>query len=184
MSSQFGQDEFLLNVFKDKEGVFLDIGSSSPSMWSNTKRLEEQGWTGCCFDMQVWNYQNRKASFQIGDVTLKSYDQWWNDLKRHAVLGYFDYLSLDVDNNTNAALSTLPFHLFKFKVIQIEHDYYRVGSWLRDFQRTYLNLLGYKLVRPNVCFAPDHPFEDWWALPEMQIEPKPENLSVEEACKL
>lgn len=184
MPSQFGQDQFLLNVFEKKSGVFLDIGASAPSLWSNTDRLEEHGWTGACFDNRVWNYRTRSAAFKIEDVTLKSYSQWWDDLKRHARFGYFDYLSLDVDDNTNAALSTLPFHLFKFRVIQVEHDYYRVGSWLRDFQRTYLKLLGYQLVRPDVCFAPGHPFEDWWALPEMGIEPKRGNLLVEEACEL
>jgi FkbM family methyltransferase len=50
--SEIGQDKWvLLKMFPSvDEGYFLDVGSGHGTVGSNTKALEERGWTGICVD--------------------------------------------------------------------------------------------------------------------------------------
>lgn len=50
--SQIGQDKWVLEtVFPDVvNGFFLDVGSADGTLLSNTKALEQKGWTGICID--------------------------------------------------------------------------------------------------------------------------------------
>jgi len=50
--SQIGQDKWVLEtVFPGvTDGFFLDVGSAEGTHLSNTKALEERGWTGICID--------------------------------------------------------------------------------------------------------------------------------------
>ena len=50
--SEIGQDKWvLLRMFPDtRTGYFLDVGSGHGTIGSNTKALEERGWTGICVD--------------------------------------------------------------------------------------------------------------------------------------
>jgi len=59
--SQIGQDKWIL--FKVHPGVtdgfFLDVGSADGTLHSNTKALEERGWTGLCIDPFPTNMDGR-----------------------------------------------------------------------------------------------------------------------------
>lgn len=50
--SEIGQDKWVLwKMFPDTtNGYFLDVGSGHGTIGSNTKSLEERGWTGICVD--------------------------------------------------------------------------------------------------------------------------------------
>jgi FkbM family methyltransferase len=50
--SEIGQDKWVLaRMFPDTtNGYFLDVGSGHGTIGSNTKALEERGWTGICVD--------------------------------------------------------------------------------------------------------------------------------------
>ncbi len=50
--SEIGQDKWvLLKMFPDvHDGFFLDVGSGHGTIGSNTKALEDRGWTGVCVD--------------------------------------------------------------------------------------------------------------------------------------
>ena len=48
--SQCGQDEYVVNYFKDKKGYYVDIGANNGVTGSNTKILEELGWCGICIE--------------------------------------------------------------------------------------------------------------------------------------
>ena len=50
--SEIGQDKWVLaKMFPDvTNGYFLDVGSGHGTIGSNTKALEERGWTGICVD--------------------------------------------------------------------------------------------------------------------------------------
>ena len=51
LSSQFGEDEFLLkHGHLPRKGVFVDVGAGDPVRFSNTHYLERSGWTGICID--------------------------------------------------------------------------------------------------------------------------------------
>lgn len=59
--SQIGQDKWVLEaVFPGvKNGFFLDVGSADGTINSNTKALEQKGWTGICIDPFPRNMQDR-----------------------------------------------------------------------------------------------------------------------------
>ena len=50
--SQWGEDKFILDFFKDKSsGVYFDIGCFHPFMYSNTCLLHKKGWQGINIDI-------------------------------------------------------------------------------------------------------------------------------------
>ena len=51
-SSEIGQDKWVLEkVFPDvTDGYFVDIGSGHGTIGSNSRTLEERGWSGVCID--------------------------------------------------------------------------------------------------------------------------------------
>lgn len=50
--SQWGEDKFIFNFFKNKQkGVYLDIGCFHPFWWSNTCLLYQKGWEGINIDI-------------------------------------------------------------------------------------------------------------------------------------
>jgi Methyltransferase FkbM domain len=59
--SQMGQDKWVSEaVFPGvKNGFFLDVGSGDGTFLSNTKALEQKGWTGICVDAFPRNMQDR-----------------------------------------------------------------------------------------------------------------------------
>jgi hypothetical protein len=61
--SQMGQDKWVSErVFPGvKNGFFLDVGSGDGTFLSNTKALEQKGWTGICIDPFPRNMQDRSC---------------------------------------------------------------------------------------------------------------------------
>ena len=50
--SQWGEDKFIFEFFKDKhKGVYLDVGCFHPFWWSNTCLLYQKGWEGINIDI-------------------------------------------------------------------------------------------------------------------------------------
>ena len=50
--SQWGEDQFIIEYFKDKQkGIYLDIGCFNPFMYSNTCLLHQKGWRGINIDI-------------------------------------------------------------------------------------------------------------------------------------
>lgn len=61
--SQLGQDKWILGkVFPGvTDGYFVDVGAWEAEFLSNTKALEDQGWTGVCVEPFPKNWTNRKC---------------------------------------------------------------------------------------------------------------------------
>lgn len=61
--SQIGQDRWVLHtVFPDVvNGFFVDVGSADGTFLSNSKALEQRGWTGLCIDPFPTNMQGRSC---------------------------------------------------------------------------------------------------------------------------
>ena len=59
--SQIGQDKWVSEaIFPGvKNGFFLDVGSGDGTILSNTKALEQKGWTGICIDPFPKHMQDR-----------------------------------------------------------------------------------------------------------------------------
>lgn len=160
--SQAGQDVFVrLILGENHKGNFIDIGCAG-EMYSNTLALEQEGWTGWLVDIDPNAGNERRNPFINRDATKVN----WYAMELDGDLpNYVDYLSLDVDENSLAALKNLPLDRVRFGIITIEHDAYRFGDKLRPGERAVLMAHGYQLICKDVCGAPGAPFEDWWVSP-------------------
>lgn len=165
--SQAGQDRFVDEMFggpvKDHHGSFLEIGCCEPMKLSNTYYLEQCGWRGYMFDLDMEAVSLcravRKSIVIYADTTI--YD--WTSLPQK----HFDYLSLDVDSATLKTLQGVLEAGIDFRVATIEHDSYRFGTIPRDTMRGLLLGAGYVLYLANVA-SQGEPFEDWWVHPSLR----------------
>ena len=125
------------------------------------------GWTGLRVDIVDWSL-GRKSPFIIADAT-KHNPAISHFAKQHG--RRIDYLSLDCDEDTVAAMFALPFSEFQFGAITIEHDKYRLGPGPQKAIRDFLIPMGYRLIRADVPAPPpwSGPFEDWFVLPMKPI---------------
>lgn len=175
------QDLFAKKIIGNK-GFFLDIGCRTPVYENNTKILEESGWDGMMFDLDLkfikeCQEQRVAKSFCI-DVSSKEFIEILNNNKCPQVI---DYISMDVDDASFPCLKNILNSGFEFKCMTFEH------TWdLKDPEkqtcvresRELLKSLGYICLFEDVCLDyGEHagkPFEDWWVNPllEVNIEPQ------------
>lgn len=168
--SQASQDRFvhlLLYQILDKqdEGYYLEIGAGHPTFTNNTYFFEKDlGWKGSSIDISdehknAW-YATRQNSLLIEDATQSDYRSILKPFPQ-----VIDYLSLDIDASYDVLLQRIPFENYIFKIITIEHDFYRFGEEFRAEERKILTALGYQLLCPDVSVffnGMDCIFEDWW----------------------
>ena len=71
--SQFGEDEYILNLFDKKfKGKFLDVGCYHPTRHSNTYLMYKKGWSGLNIDLnpltiELFNFMSpRDININIG----------------------------------------------------------------------------------------------------------------------
>jgi len=107
---------------------------------------------------QEW-YSVRNNPLLIEDATRSDYAAILQSFPQ-----FIDYLSLDVDGNYDTVLEQIPFNDHIFKVITIEHDFYRYGNSYREKERKILTSLGYYLLCSDVS-CQGLTFEDWWIHP-------------------
>ncbi len=72
--SEQGQDKWVSEVVFPgvKNGFFLDVGSGDGTVWSNTKVLEQKGWTGICIDPFPRNMEDRTCQISKEVVFSKA----------------------------------------------------------------------------------------------------------------
>ncbi len=166
--SQASQDVFVFNVLygilnKSDNGYYLEIGAGNPQDINNTYFFERNlGWHGVSIDLldSDW-YSVRKNPLLVQDATQSDYV---SILKSFPIV--IDYLSLDIDGDYDTVLQRIPFNDHIFKIITIEHDFYRYGELFRESERQILISLGYHLLCPNVSCG-GCCFEDWWIHPSV-----------------
>ena len=171
--SQTYQDIFVLSMLNGKrEGYYLEIGSADPFYGNNTALLEvDFDWKGISIEIkesEVKKFKNqRKNTVVCRDALTINYATFLQGINAPAII---DYLQIDCEppEASYNILISLPFELYKFRVITFEHDYYADASRkIRGLSRNYLLKMGYVLVAPNI--APDDKcsFEDWWVHPSL-----------------
>ena len=168
------QDEFAAHILSFKRGGhFLDIGCGGHAGLNNTCFFEFfLDWDGICIDIGDYTEEyknNRKCRFIRADATKIDYK---SAMVEKGLPTRLDFLSLDVDDYSLAALEKLPLNEYRFSVITIEHDTYRIGSSVRDGQRPILEKHGYHRLFSDVlvpfgCSGIPAPYEDWWIDPVM-----------------
>ncbi len=154
--SEVGQDRFVFAMLGHRgPGTFLDIGCGDPVVCNNTYALEQAGWDGILIDNDPKFIAACKEKRTATAIQLDATDP------RMSLVRDCDYLSLDVDDATLSALKVIMSGDATFKVITIEHDYYRVGEGARDLMREILFDAGYLLAVADVRCGGGI-FEDWW----------------------
>tara|TARA_Y100000296_G_C5096746_1_gene217775 strand:- start:59 stop:754 length:696 start_codon:yes stop_codon:yes gene_type:complete len=174
------QDEFvyhLLAKYMDKPGFFLDVGCGDPKDGSNTYIFDKYfDWSGIGFDIGnvekdcSWS-EHRRTKFCRIDTTDEEFTETLEDLVGNTIV---DYISLDVDWGDNIyahrALKRIMDADIKFRVMTLEHEFFKYGDLVTKPTRKTLTELGYEMLFENVAF-PDGPgqdgFEDWWVHPEL-----------------
>ena len=170
--SQCYQDMWVLSMLDGKPlGTFVEIGSGHPVISNNTALLESRfEWTGIGFEIKekeadLYN-EHRKAPVALGDATTADFDQLFKEVN----LGpEFDYLQVDCEpaQVTFDALKKINLDKYKFATVTFEHDSYNDGNEVRDASRKYFEDHGYILIADNISVDAQHPYEDWWAHPDL-----------------
>lgn len=153
--SQIGQDYYVIESLKQKtNGVFVDIGCSTPKYISNTYLLETQyKWTGIGIDIEelqeangdTWSQLRPNTHLIIRNALDINYLELFQQYNMPKII---DYLSIDLEppELTLQCLFKIPFHEYKFRIITFETDAYREGGNTRkQISRKYLQDFGYKL---------------------------------------
>jgi tetratricopeptide (TPR) repeat protein len=170
--SQVYQDMFVLTMLNGKrDGTFVEIGCRDPEFNSNTKLLEEWGWTGTSIDIlpeatAQWEGR-RKARVITANALMIDYDALLSQRD-------YDYLQIDIEPALQSltVLLKIPFEKHRFGVITFEHEDFRgLKDNVKERSRSYLRSQGYVLVAADI--APDdyENFEDWWIHPDL-VDPK------------
>lgn len=170
-NSQSGQDIFVSKLINNKNAFFVDIGCWKPIVLNNTFMLEELGWKGISLDItdMTDEWSIRKTGFIKADALNIDYTKLFNDNNLPLVI---DYLTIDIEGNGHRllALKKIFESNREFKIITIEHDFYRGYEKSETIpQRQFLINNGYFLLCSNVCLS-NNPFEDWWINPKFFIE--------------
>lgn len=167
--SQASQDNFVFTLLygllnNRDEGYYLEIGAGNPTKLNNTYFLEKNlGWKGLSLDISP-NFSNtwseiRSNPLLLGDATKLDYSDLLQEFPT-----VIDYLSLDIDRDYDTVLKKICFDTHIFKIITIEHDYYRLKDQYRKKEREILTGLGYYLLCSDVMDQ-GYIFEDWWIYP-------------------
>ncbi len=166
--SQCGQDLFVLNLSKIKNGTFLDLGCYLPKNINNTFLLEQNGWVGLSLDINDYTKEwgIRKNKFIQCDCFTKDYNSLLGNYYNSEVI---DYLTLDMEilGDRFRLLQTILNTNYEFKIITIEHDSHLGEQYINQEkipQRELLTKMGYVLVCGDVSHKdyPNDYYEDWW----------------------
>lgn len=167
--SQAHQDEFVYTLLynlldKQDNGYYLEIGAGHPISINNSYHFERNlNWFGVSIDISKENsslwHAIRKNPLLIEDATQSDYREILEPFPQ-----VIDYLSLDVDGYYDTVLEKVLLSDHAFKIITIEHDFYRYGDSFREKERKILTSLGYHLLCPDVSYL-GNTFEDWWINP-------------------
>jgi hypothetical protein len=166
--SQCGQDLFVFNLLKIKNGTFLDLGCYLPKNINNTFLLEQNGWVGISLDINDYSNQwsIRKNKFIQCDCFEQDYNLLLNQNYESNVI---DYLTLDMEvlGDRYKLLDIVLKTNYEFKVITIEHDSHSgINNVINEKlpQRELLEKMGYVLVCGDVSHKdfPNDFYEDWW----------------------
>lgn len=156
--SQSNQDIFVLKMFPDIKGTYLEIGASHPIDISNTYLLEQNGWTGLSLEIDnscqhIW-HQKRKNDLIITNALTFDYSNLPN---------YIDYLQLDIEpsENTLECLKRLMTYPTRYGCITFEHDYYINPGTINE-SREILEQNGYKIFAGGIATKEGWIYEDWW----------------------
>lgn len=168
------QDLFVQLLLGDK-GYYVDIGAGDGAglpCASNTYWLEERGWTGILIEYDPqYTSEGMKvrpgSHFVCTNALTVDYKQLFRQCNAPKVI---DYLSIDIEPTSLAALARFPFDEYDFKVMTIEHDFYNMPQGIVEKR----NLTQWMKDKPYVRIVEDvglsyrstYWLEDWFINPK------------------
>jgi hypothetical protein len=179
--SRHFQDMFVLSLLGGKmEGTFVEIGSGHPTLFNNTYLLEKDfGWRGLSVEhserMCAQFSRERTTSIVMDDAATLDYDKLF---KQHCLEQHIEYLRLNADQASLAALAKIPFSKHEFSIIQFQHNECWWGSDIKEKSREMLSSIGYKLFVSDVAIDPINSYEDWWVHPSLINNPMKSNQGI------
>jgi len=165
------QSQFVYLLLGDK-GTFLDVGCGNMSgepCSSNTAWLYDLGWRGISMELnEIWA-REAKEMFAPENIILQgdclAFD-WGKTFEHFNMPKTFDYVSIDIDGGSAAALHRFLNSGYKAKILHVEHDLYSNGGEQRKEVLTDLMTYqtDYRLTVENVglSFCTKNYLEDWW----------------------
>lgn len=172
--SRHFQDMFVLSALDGKDnGTFVEIGSGHPTLFSNTKLLEEFGWKGISIDnserMSHVFSRERTTSMIMADAAILDYNSLF---KQQCLEEHTDFLRINAEHASLDALRRIPFNKYSFSVIQFQHNACWWGPEFREESRKILSKIGYVLFVPDVAVDEKNNYEDWWVYPSIAATKK------------
>jgi tetratricopeptide (TPR) repeat protein len=165
--SQVYQDMFVLTMLNGKRGgTFLEIGCCDPEFNSNTKILEQWGWTGISIDRNPAATAQWEGRRTTRTITADALALDYSTLIDHD----YDYLQIDIEPAAQAltVLLKLPLEKYRFAVITFEHEDFRGhADDVKERSRNYLRSQGYVMIVGDISPDGYENFEDWWVHPEL-----------------
>lgn len=193
--SQSGQDEWVLSIIKHK-GYFVGMGEFDGIQYSNTLRLEENGWDGLCIEANPNNFEqlvkNRKCNtINVAVATYrgklrmtddKSSSQRTQDenflnvrceiiqniFRENNVPKYIDYISSDLERMDAEIWESFPFYEYSFGLATVEHCLYEGNNNFKERIMKVMLYNGYVLAKENVSHDGNF-YEDWYASPKLKL---------------
>lgn len=166
--SRHFQDMFILSVLNGREnGSFVELGSGHPELFNNTLLLEKEfGWKGISIDnsermCHIFS-RSRNTTVVLDDAENIDYKLLF---KQQCFEQRIDFLRINAEHASLAALAAIPFDKHEFGIIQFQHNAVWWGPEFRDESRKILTQLGYTLFVSDVAVDPKSPYEDWWLHP-------------------
>lgn len=167
--SRHFQDMFVLSILDGKRnGTFVEIGSGHPELFNNTLLLEKEfGWKGISLDnsermCHIFS-RNRSSAVVLGDAANTDYKALF---KQHCLEQRIDFLRINAEQASLAALKSIPFDKYEFSVLQFQHNAVWWGPDIRDESRKVLSKIGYILMVSDVAVDEKSSYEDWWVHPD------------------
>ena len=168
--SRHFQDMFVLSALDGKRnGTFIEIGSGHPTLFNNTKLLEEEfGWRGISLDIdeRMCSIFSRERSTNVilADAADTNYEIMF---KQNVQEQHIDFLRINAEGGSIPALERIPFDKHVFNVIQFQHNVCWWGEEVAVKSREILQKLGYICLVPNVAVSDKLAYEDWWVHPSV-----------------
>jgi hypothetical protein len=187
--SQAGQDLFVVAMLQGKcNGTFLELGGFSPKYGGNNTYILEKkfNFSGTSIDINYdadgyHKFEPQLFTEEVHWPLCRPNTKFYNytdalTFDYSKLAPHFDYLQVDLDEDTSLPALERVLKTQEFSVITFEHDVYNEtknpnNKLVKEQSQKILNNLGYELVINNAtCVAdsePDKPlfFEDWYANP-------------------
>lgn len=117
--SQHGEDIIVYNYFKERNGIFLDIGANDGKTLSNTYLLYEKGWSGLMIEGSPHVFKRLKNNF-INNDKVQCLNICLSDKE-----GLFDFYH-NINHNVNPNIDKDNIDLLSTIVT---NSYERVKNW-------------------------------------------------------